>query len=117
VDGARTGGYAVFPASTRKILVKVGISFVSVANAEENAATEIPNWIWTGSGGRQRSEWNDKLGHIQVSGGNANSRRVFYSRSTTALLHPSIFSDVNGQYIGFDEKVHKVSQGHLQYAN
>ena len=117
VDGARTGGYAVFPASTRKILVKVGISFVSVANAEENAATEIPNWDLDGLRWEARLEWNDKLGHIQVSGGNANSRRVFYSALYHALLHPSIFSDVNGQYIGFDEKVHKVSQGHLQYAN
>ena len=28
-----------------------------------------------------------------------------------------MFSDANGQYIGFDEKIHQVASGHAQYAN
>jgi putative alpha-1,2-mannosidase len=31
-------------------------------------------------------------------------------------LHPNTFSDVNGQYIGFDRQVH-VAQGYTHYAN
>lgn len=116
-NGARTGGYAVFPASTRKIYVRVGISFVSIANAEENAAKEIPNWDLDALRHEARAAWNEKLGHIEVHGGSENSRRVFYSALYHALLHPSIFSDVNGDYMGFDEKVHHVASGHAQYAN
>jgi predicted alpha-1,2-mannosidase len=117
VSGARTGGYAVFPAGTRKIHVKVGISFVSVANAEANAAKEIPSWDLDALRHEARAAWNEKLGHIEVRGGSAESRGVFYSALYHALLHPSIFSDVNGDYIGFDEKIHHVAQGHLQFAN
>ena len=32
------------------------------------------------------------------------------------LLHPSIFSDVNGEYLGFDEHLHH-ARGRTQYAN
>jgi hypothetical protein len=33
-----------------------------------------------------------------------------------AMLHPSVFSDVNGEYIGFDGKIH-TARGRVQYAN
>src|SRR5262249_11758720 len=33
------------------------------------------------------------------------------------LLHPNVFSDDNGEYMGFDNKVHSVPDGHAQYAN
>src|SRR5262249_53888706 len=31
--------------------------------------------------------------------------------------HPNIFSDANGQYLGFDDKVHTATVGHNQYHN
>jgi putative alpha-1,2-mannosidase len=33
------------------------------------------------------------------------------------LLQPNVFSDVNGQYIGFDGRIHTAANGHTQYAN
>jgi predicted alpha-1,2-mannosidase len=33
------------------------------------------------------------------------------------LLHPNIFNDSNGQYLGFDGRVHEVNEGHAQYEN
>ena len=82
-EGQRTGGYLIFPAGTRKVHLKVGISYVSVANAEENAANEIPGWKFQELRQQARDEWNDKLSHIDVQGevrrAVASSRR----RSTT----------------------------------
>lgn len=117
VTGPRTGGYLVFAPTTRKIHVKVGISFVSVANAEENAAKEIPGWSVAQLRQEARADWNDKLSHAMVQGSSAQDRHVFYTALYHALLHPSVFSDANGEYIGFDDKTHSVKPGHLQYAN
>lgn len=116
-EGQRTGGYLIFPAGTRKVHLKVGISYVSVANAEENAANEIPGWKFQELRQQARDEWNDKLSHIDVQGGSEKSRRVFSTALYHALLHPSVFSDANGEYIGFDDKIHHVEEGRLQYAN
>ena len=70
----------------------------------EEKSKEIPNWDLDGLGERHGRRNGMKAGHIEVSGGNANSRRVFYSALYHALLHPSIFSDENGEYIGFDKR-------------
>jgi len=43
----------------------------------------------------------------------ASSRRALYH----AAASPSVFSDANGEYIGFDDKIHHVEEGRLQYAN
>ena len=56
------------------------------------------------------------LSHAQVSGGTPAERTVFYTALYHAMLHPSTNSDVNGEYMGFDGKVHH-AEGRLQYAN
>ncbi|HUE35915.1 MAG TPA: GH92 family glycosyl hydrolase, partial [Candidatus Acidoferrum sp.] len=43
---------------------------------------------------------------IQVSGGTAADTSTFYTMMYHALQAPSIVSDANGQYIGFDGQVH-----------
>jgi predicted alpha-1,2-mannosidase len=43
-------------------------------------------------------------------------RKTFYTAFYHSLLHPTIFSDVNGEYLGFDGKVHNLV-GRNQYAN
>ena len=55
-------------------------------------------------------------GLITVKGGTEDEKRVFYTALYHALLHPNTFSDVNGQYIGFDDKIH-LAKGFTQYAN
>ena len=61
--------------------------------------------------------WNRALSTIEVSGGTAAERTVFYTALYHSLLMPSIFSDADGRYLGFDGKIHQVEQGHLIYAN
>ncbi len=115
-SGPHAGGYVSFGESIPTVHVRVGISFVSVANAEANLRSEI------GSRGVEeirrdaRAAWNRALGRVRVSGGTEEDRRVFYTALYHALLHPSVFNDVNGEYMGFDDKVH-VLEGHTQYTN
>jgi predicted alpha-1,2-mannosidase len=114
--GPRTGGYLRFASSTRTLHLKVGISFVSVANAEENLKKEIPDWNLDRVRNEARKAWNDALGHIMVTGGTDDQRKIFYTALYHSLLHPTVFNDENGDYIGFDDKVRKVT-GRNQYAN
>jgi predicted alpha-1,2-mannosidase len=67
---------------------------------------------------RARDTWNRELNRIQVSGGTAAQLTTFYTALYHSLMHPNIFSDVNGEYWGFDQKPHKVAAPQkAQYAN
>ena len=114
--GPRVGGYWSFAPSTRTVRLRVGISFVSVANAEENLRQEIPGWELDKVRKDARAAWDEALGHVEVKGGNEADRRLFYTALYHSLLHPSVFSDANGEYLGFDGKVHN-DGGHPQYTN
>lgn len=116
--GSRVGAVLTFDASAgRTVDVKVGVSFVSVANAEENIESEDPGWDFESVRASADSAWNRVLNKIVVAGGTLAEKRSFY----TALYHcyfvPNVFNDVNGQYIGMDGKIHTVSPGHTQYEN
>ena len=115
-QGPRTGAYISFPETMRTVHVKVGISYVSIANAEVNLAQEIPSWDFEKVHQDAHTAWNNVLEHVEVKGGTDTQQKIFYTALYHALLFPSIFSDVNGEYIGFDRQVRHV-RGRLQYAN
>jgi predicted alpha-1,2-mannosidase len=96
--------------------MQVGVSFVSVADARLNIDTERPGWNLDALRQRDTATWNQLLGRIKVSGGSDADERTFYSELYHSLLEPSVFDDANGDYIGFDNKMH-VADGYTQYAN
>jgi predicted alpha-1,2-mannosidase len=115
-SGPRTGAYLSFNSDTTTVHLKAGISYVSVANAELNLDREIPGWDLDKVRQDATQAWNAVLSHAQVRGGTAAERTVFYTAFYHAMLHPSTNSDVNGEYIGFDGKIHN-AKGRVQYAN
>ncbi len=104
-----------FPAGT-SVTAKAGVSYTSDANAALNLATEIPGWNLGAVREAARSAWDAQLGKIEVGGGTKDQQVQFYTALYHALLHPNTFSDVNGQYTGFDGKVHTTDPGHVEYA-
>ena len=116
-NGLRSGAYVTFDTSQNAaVQVKVGISFVSVANAQANVESESPTWDFEAMHQGARAAWNSYLNAIQVTGGTSQEQRIFYTALYHTLFHPNVFSDVNGQYIGFDQRVH-TAQGYTQYEN
>ena len=113
---SQSGGYVTFASGTRVVQLQVGVSFVSVANARSNIDAERPGWSIDALAQRNTDAWNHLLGRIQISGGSRADERTFYSALYRSLLHPNIFDDANGDYIGFDGQVH-VATGYIQYAN
>jgi predicted alpha-1,2-mannosidase len=90
---------------------KVGISYVSTSNARKNWKTENPGWDFGAIKTAARSDWNHLLGRVQVSGGSYAQTQEFYSLLYKDFLQPNIISDVNGQYMGSDMKVHTLPAG------
>jgi predicted alpha-1,2-mannosidase len=115
-----SGAWIVFdPAKSPVVNMRVGISYVSLANARANLEAEIPeSSTFDEVRGIARNTWNARLNQVAVKGGTTDERTVFYTALYHVLLGENIYSDVNGEYLGFDRKVHKVAnhQG-IQYAN
>lgn len=108
---AGTDGAYVRFAPGAPVLAKVGISYVSARNAEANLAAEDPGWDFAATTAAAEQAWNALLGKIAITGGTSVQQTVFYTALYHALLAPSVFSDVNGQYIGADGKVHGIVAG------
>ncbi len=117
-SGTKTGAYVSFATATAPVvLVKVGLSYVSVANARANIAAENPNLSFATVASRAAAAWNARLNLIRVQGGTRAERTSFYTALYHNFLHPNLFDDANGQYMGFDGRVHRVPAGHHQYEN
>jgi predicted alpha-1,2-mannosidase len=104
-------------AGREKVLVKVGVSFVSAPGATANLHAEDPGWNFQQTSRAATAEWNGVLSRIAVSGGPRTDARVFYTALYHSLLFPSVFSDDDGRYMGFDHKVHRLPAGQVQYSN
>ena len=106
-SGPTCGAFVTFdPSAGRDVLMKVGISFVSTADARENLRAEDPGWSLSSVSTRAREAWNALLGRIAVSGGTPAEQHTFYTALYHSLLFPNVVSDVNGDYPGSDGKVH-----------
>jgi predicted alpha-1,2-mannosidase len=92
------------------ILVKIGISFISNENARLNLNAEQPGWDFDRVKENARLEWEKQLSKIKVEGGTEDQKTIFYTALYHALIHPSIYNDVNGEYLSMGTKqVRKLS--------
>jgi predicted alpha-1,2-mannosidase len=113
------GAYATWPADShpQTITARIGISYVDLDGARNNLNAESEGKDFSTIRSQARAAWDHALGAIEVSGGSATDRTVFYSALYHSLLMPSIFSDADSRYLGFDGQIHHVEPGHLIYAN
>ncbi|MDQ6647661.1 MAG: GH92 family glycosyl hydrolase [Pseudomonadota bacterium] len=117
--GKGSGAWLAFGNKGEKVGVRVGISYVSLANARANLKAEIPRGTSFSSVRDQAVQaWNKDLGQIAITGGSPAQRTIFYTALYHVMMHPNVYSDVNGQYRGFDQKTHTVGGTQKkQYAN
>ncbi|MBE1160735.1 GH92 family glycosyl hydrolase [Dyella acidiphila] len=117
--GKGSGVWLGFDPAKGPVQVRVGISYVSLDNARANLVAELPpSLTLTQLREQARDSWNKALSQISVEGGTPEQQRVFYTALYHSLLHPNVFSDVNGDYRGFDQQVHRLEAGQgVQYAN
>jgi len=112
-EGQNSGVFFTFDLSKkRKIQYKVGVSYVSVENARENLKVENAQWDFDAVKNQTVAKWNEYLSKIEVEGTNPDRITQFYTHLYRVFIHPNVCSDVNGEYMGADFKVHKTRSKH-----
>ncbi|MDA8357963.1 MAG: GH92 family glycosyl hydrolase [Actinomycetota bacterium] len=115
--GGQGGDVTFDTAKDPVVQAKVGISYVSTANAVLNRRVENPGWNFQYVRTAARRSWNSLLSRVQIAGGTRARQATFYTALYHSLLQPNVFNDVNGQYMGYDRRVQKVAPGRLEYTN
>ncbi len=116
--GKNSGAYFSFDTGNEKeVGYRIAISFVSVENAKENLKNSATHKSFDAYRNFASRVWNENLGKIKITTDNKDELIQFYTHFYHSLIHPNIVSDVNGEYIGADFKVHKASEGRDVYSS
>lgn len=112
MSGDDIGAWFTFDAvEGEQVEVRMGVSFVSIANARENLEKEQGDRHFDELRAEARARWNADLGRISVEGGTEEQRRVFYTGLYHLLIHPNVLQDVNGQYPAMESDQIRTAQG------
>lgn len=99
MPGNNIGAYFTFDTEENEVIaVKVGVSFVSIENARANLQAEQPGFDFDAIHEAALKEWNKALSKIKVEGGTNDDKTIFYTALYHILLHPNVFSDINGEH-------------------
>lgn len=96
-----------FPAGTKKVCFRYGISLISQEQAEKNLRREqaedfdIVRVVKEG-----RKEWNETLGNIKVKGGTDDQKTVMYTAYYRTFERPVCLSEDGYYFSAFDGQVH-----------
>lgn len=104
-----------FPESTTLIQLRTGISAVDVRGAQQNVNQEIPTFNLNKAYQQTQQKWNAELGKINFVSPETEVMTNFYTALYHAYLCPTIFTDVDGRYLGNDGKIYE-SGGKNQYS-
>lgn len=96
-----------FNSSDKSILIKVGISTVSIEGAKKNLNAELPHWDFDKVKSEANNIWNNELGKIQITSNDKDKLTIFYTALYHTMIQPNVNMDVDSSYRGMDNKIHK----------
>jgi predicted alpha-1,2-mannosidase len=114
-DVGKRSGYAIVhlaDGSKGPVELRIGLSFVSMANAKENLEKEIGDKTFTQIRNEATERWEALLSNIQVKGGTEKQKQMLYSCLYRSFLWPALRSDVNGE---FKDAKRNVVKGNFNY--
>ena len=95
-----------FPAGTRKVSLRYGISLIGETQASHNLAREQKGFNRLAVEKKGRKVWNETLGHIQVKGGSEHQKTVCYTSYYRTFERPVCLSEDGRYFSAFDGKIH-----------
>lgn len=101
--------------SNEQIGVKVALSAVSMESALENLSKENNDWDFDKIKQKAATTWEKNLSKIEIEGQVDSLKQIFYTAYYHTLLGPTVYSDVNGNYLGSDYQIHNVGKGKDYY--
>jgi len=90
-----------------QVLIKSGVSFVSVEGAKKNLENDIPHWDFEAVVLNAKKLWSNAIENVNVEGGEETDYIKFYTALYHTMIDPRGVSDVDGQYLAADGAVHK----------
>jgi predicted alpha-1,2-mannosidase len=106
--GKETKGHFDFKTKAgEQILVRVGLSTVSIEGARNNLHTEIPSWDFDAVAKAASKQWDKALSVFSVETPDKNLKQTFYTALYHTMVAPTLLSDVDGQFRGPDGNVHQ----------
>ena len=107
-EGKHLGFYTEFATKpNEQVLLKAGISFISINGAKNNLQTEITGWDFDGVHAKAKALWNNALAKVKITGGSKEQKTVFYTAMYHTMIDPRMIQDVDGNYPGGDGKAHR----------
>lgn len=91
-----------------QVMVKLGLSSVSIANAKENVDTEIKDWNFDAVAAKADALWEKELSNIHIDA-DANVKKIFYTGLYHLYIQPNNMADVNGDYQATDMTIRKAA--------
>ena len=87
---SKTGGWLTFsPPSGRPVLMKIGISFISVEQAKQNLAAEIPGFDFAAVHAAAVAQWDKALSNVEIKGATQEQAQMFYTALYHTMLMPT----------------------------
>ncbi len=106
-DPTSLGLWAQFDTAVDQVVqLQVCLSYVDIQGAALALQQELPDWDFAARRQEALLHWEKDLGVVDVQGGSDAEKIIFYSSLYRALQLPTLWSDVDGRYRGFDGKVH-----------
>jgi len=93
----------------KSVLMKVGISTVSIEGARKNLNSEIPDWNFNKIKNEAENKWNKQLSKIEVTGGTTDHLTIFYTALYHTMIVPVINMDIDSLYRARDNNIYKAN--------
>ena len=102
------GAWAKFAAlDTQPVELQLCLSYVDAAGAKNALAAELPAFDFDGTRKAALLDWQKVLSVIEIDAPTADEKTIFYSALYRVMQMPTIWSDTDGRYRGFDNQIHQ----------
>ncbi|WP_245787374.1 GH92 family glycosyl hydrolase [Amycolatopsis saalfeldensis] len=100
------------------VVAKVGLSFTGLDGARNNLATETGKLGFDFDAAHRalNDQWNTMLHKAAIGGGSHDQQVAYYTALYHSMLDPNLIGDVDGRYVGADQKIHTAA-GYAPYSN
>jgi predicted alpha-1,2-mannosidase len=116
VEDKKTGTHVMvleFPADTKQVLLRVGISGTDKEGASKNLQAEGTSWDFEQYLRNAQTRWRTELSVVQAYASQKEVLNNFYTALYHAYIHPSLWTDTDGRYRDFNQQVQHSSEGDL----
>ena len=95
------------PDKNGQVEIRVGMSGISLEQAQQNLQQQIPEWNFEKTRAQGRKTWNDALRYIEIKGGTEDQRTIFYTALYRVYISVANIVEDDKFYGSFDQKVHQ----------